>query len=126
MKTIRVKGNYRKAYGYLNRLLEIVHKGDLNKYGEEGVRALQNATPSYTGKTADSWSYSIERDKNGVSIVWSNDNNESGVNVAILIQYDHYNVKSGGIIKGIDYINPALQPIFEKFADEIWEEVTST
>lgn len=123
MKIIKVSGDYRKLHSYLERLLEIAKAGTLDKYGRAGVEALQKATPIDTGETADAWSYSIERHDYDVSLVFSNSNNENGVNVAILIQYDHYNTKSGGIIRGIDYINPALKPIFEEIADNLWKEV---
>lgn len=125
MKVIKVTGDYRKLHSYLEKLLEIAKAGTLDKFGREGVQALQAATPIDTGETADSWSYSIERNDYDVSLIFSNSNNENGVNVAILLQYDHYNTKSGGIIKGIDYINPALKPIFEKIADDLWKEVVS-
>lgn len=123
LKTIKVKGDYKKLNNYLERLLEIAKMGTLNQYGEAGIRALRAATPLYTGETADAWSYSIERKDNSVALVFNNSNTEFGVNVAILLQYDHFNTKMGGIIKGIDYINPALKPIFENIADNLWKEV---
>ena len=88
-----------------------------------GVDALAKATPKKTGKTAASWSYEIKERFNSVEITWSNNNlTNTGVPVAVLIQYGH-GTKVGKYVKGIDYINPALKPVFELIADQVWEEV---
>ena len=97
----------------------MIHAGILDKYGYEGVQALEKATPRDTGKTAESWSYQIVRDENGVRIEWLNGNINKGVNIAVILQYGH-GLPHGGYVKGIDYINPAMRPIFEKIADESW------
>lgn len=97
---------------------------NLNRYGQEGVDALTAATPRDTGTTAESWSYEIKRTNNSVTIYWNNSNAPYGVPVAVLIQYGHA-TRNGGYVQGIDYINPALKPIFEKMAENIWREVTS-
>jgi hypothetical protein len=47
---------------------------------------------------------------------------EPGMPVAVLIQFGHA-TKSGSYVRGIDYINPALSPVFEKIADNILDEV---
>ena len=47
-----------------------------------------------------------------------------GVNVAVILQYGH-GTGTGGYVQGRDYINPAIQPIFDKIADEVWKVVTS-
>lgn len=97
----------------------------LHALGQEGVDALYEATPKRTGKTSESWSYSIETTSKGISIVWSNSNVVNGyANVALLIQYGH-GTPRGGYVQGIDYINPALRPIFENIAERVWTEVTS-
>lgn len=124
MITFKAKGSYKKAESFLEKLSETVHLGELDKYGRKGVEALSNATPKDTGLTASSWEYSIERPKPGVTkIVWSNTNVQNGwANVAILIQYGHA-AANGTYVEGIDYINPAIQPIFDEIADSIWKEV---
>lgn len=94
----------------------------LDKYGEEGVKALREATPVRTGLTRDSWSYEVVSSKYGYKIVWKNSNVVNGVNVAVLIQYGH-GTRNGGYVEGIDYINPALRPVFEKIANDIWRKV---
>ena len=94
----------------------------LNKYGEKGVQALQEATPKRTGKTAASWYYAIYESKYGWALEWHNSNVVNGENIAILIQRGH-GLKNGGYVKGRDYIKPALRPIFDDFANNAFEEV---
>ncbi len=94
----------------------------LNHYGELGVQALSEATPVRTGKTASSWAYKVERDSGGAKIVWSNTNVNKGENIAILLQYGH-GTGTGGYVRGIDYINPTMKPIFDKLAEDLWTEV---
>lgn len=96
----------------------------LAKYGESGVIALQNATPIDTGKTAASWGYTIELPEPGkIRLVFTNSNVVNDwANVAILLQYGHA-TRNGGWVEGRDYINPAIQPIFDRIADQAWKEV---
>lgn len=96
----------------------------LDKYGKEGVEALSAATPVDTGKTAASWSYVIETSETTIGIYWTNSNVNKYVNIAVILQYGH-GTGTGGYVQGRDYINPALQPIFDKIAEKAWEEVTS-
>lgn len=125
MIEVRGSGNFNN----LDRFLDKVTKGNhinriLNKYGRMGVEALASATPKRTGLTADSWEYSIEYNPDGsISIIWSNTNVVDGwANVAVLLQYGHA-TRNGGWVEGIDYINPAMRPIFEQLAKDAWEEV---
>ena len=121
--SIKREGNYRKAERYFKKLGNgDVFKG-LQAFGEEGVKALADATPKDTGKTASSWSYSIDNTNQGISISWSNSNRKDGASIAILIQYGHA-TPSGYYVEGVDYINPALKPIFEKIGKKVWWEVT--
>ncbi len=98
----------------------------LNKYGRLGVEALRDATPKDTGLTSESWYFDIKHPERDVyEIVWSNSNTiypNNGTTVAILLQYGH-RTRNGGWVEGIDYINPAIQPIFQQLADEAWKEV---
>lgn len=123
MITFRQKGDFSKASRYLKRLKEAAKLGVLDKYGREGVAALASATPTETGLTASSWSYTIERQNGSVAIVFENSNINKGVSIAIILQYGH-GTGTGGWVQGRDYINPAIQPIFDKMADEAWKEVT--
>ena len=122
MVTFRQKGDFKKLNGYLERFKEGVKLGTLDHYGEEGVRALADATPKDTGLTASSWQYRIIRSNGSVSITFENTNIQNGVPVAIILQYGHA-TRNGGYVEGIDYINPTLRPIFERLAEEAWEEV---
>ena len=123
MITFRQKGDFSKASRYLERLKEAAKLGVLDKYGREGVAALASATPTETGLTASSWTYEIERKGNSVSIVYKNSNINKGVPIAVILQYGH-GTGTGGWVQGRDYINPAIQPVFDRIADDAWKEVT--
>lgn len=123
MITFRQKGDFSKVTHYFEKLKETAKLGVLDKYGREGVAALASATPTETGLTASSWSYTIERQNESVAIVFENSNINKGVPIAIILQYGH-GTGTGGWVQGRDYINPAIQPIFDKMADEAWKEVT--
>lgn len=97
----------------------------LGKYGVEGVQALSQATPQDSGLTASSWSYEILKQNGNYTIVWINTNVHSGVSVAVLIQYGH-GTGTGGYVQGRDYINPAIQPIFDRIANDVWKVVTTS
>lgn len=121
--TIKQKGDFSKSERLLKRLFSLDFASKLKAYGEMGVAALYEATPYRTGETARHWRYIIERSKERVSISWVNDYAPRGVQVAVLLQYGHA-TKNGGWIEGIDYINPALAPIFEEIENKLWKEVT--
>ena len=123
MITFRQKGDFSKLTKYFERLKEVVKLGDLDKYGREGVAALSSATPKDTGLTADSWYYKIENKNGSAKITFNNSNIQNGVPIAIILQYGH-GTGNGGFVEGIDYINPAIRPIFEKIANDAWREVT--
>ena len=123
MITFRQKGDFSKLTKYFERLKEVVKFGDLDKYGREGVAALSSATPKDTGLTADSWYYKIENKNGSAKITFNNSNIQNGVPIAIILQYGH-GTRNGGFVEGIDYINPAIRPIFEKIANDAWREVT--
>lgn len=122
MISIVQKGDFKKVDSYLEKLLEIGKFGFLDKYGRMGVQALMDATPIDTGETANSWSYEIQREKGTVSLVFSNSHIEQGVNIAIILQYGH-GTGTGGYVEGRDYINPAVQPIFDKILEESLKEI---
>lgn len=124
MITFRQKGDFSKFNRYLERLKEAVKLGDLNKYGRQGVQALSSATPIESGETANSWYYKINRTKESVAITFHNSNIQNGVSIAIILQYGH-GTGTGGYVEGRDYINPAIQPIFDRIAEDAWKEVTN-
>lgn len=123
MISFRQKGDFKKLSTYLERVKEAAKISVLDKYGQAGVAALASATPTKTGKTASSWTYEIERQNGSVAIVFNNTNINKGVPIAIILQLGH-GTGTGGWVQGRDYINPAIQPIFDKIANAAWEEVT--
>lgn len=123
MISFRQKGDFSELSSFLERAKETIKFGDLDKYGREGVAALQSATPVDTGLTAKSWHYEIIRTKESVSISFNNSNIQNGVPIAVILQYGH-GTRNGGWVEGRDYINPAIQPIFDRIANEAWKEVS--
>ena len=123
MITFREKGDFSKLTRFLERAKESVKLGDLDKYGKAGVAALSSATPIDSGKTANSWSYEIINENGSVKINFNNSNIQNGVPIAIILQYGH-GTKNGGWVQGRDYINPAIQPIFDEIVNNAWREVT--
>ena len=124
MVVLRQRGNFNNLSKFLNKCRSINIDKILEKYARKGLEALQNATPNDTGKTARSWGYAIEKNQNGVVISWTNSNIVDGVPIAIIIQYGHA-TRNGGYVTGIDYINPALKPVFDELSEKIFKEVTS-
>ena len=123
MISFRQKGDFSKLNSFLEKTKEAVKIGDLDRYGREGVAALASATPVDSGLTAKSWYYEIKRENGSVSISFHNSNIQNGVPIAIILQYGH-GTGTGGWVQGRDYINPAIQPIFDKIANNAWKEVT--
>ena len=123
MISFRQKGDFSKLTRFLERAKNLVHLSDLDRYGREGVAALASATPVDTGKTAASWYYDIKINKESASITFNNSNIQNGVPIAIILQYGH-GTRNGGWVEGRDYINPIIQPIFDKIAEAAWKEVT--
>lgn len=124
MINVTVKGNWKKTDSFLERALNIAKLGNLDKYGQIGVDALAAATPRDTGETASSWYYKIVRKNGTVSIQWLNSSENKGIPIVILIQYGH-GLQNGGYVQGIDFINPALKPVFKNIADNMWKELTN-
>lgn len=117
------KGDFSKLTRFLEKAKNAVRLGELDKYGREGVAALASATPVDTGLTANSWGYSISHSSGSVTISFNNTNIQNGLPIAIILQYGH-GTGTGGWVQGRDYINPAIQPIFDRIAEEAWREVT--
>ena len=116
------KGDFSKTIKFLNKVKNVKINNILSKYGKIGVNALSQATPKDSGVTSRSWNYKIEVNNDNASIVWYNTNVVKGVNIAVILQYGH-GTRNGGWIEGRDYINPAMKPIFDKIADQVWKEV---
>lgn len=122
MITFSTKGSFNKTFSFLKRNRKLDLK-DLARYGQMGVEALRDATPKDTGRTSGSWYYEIIRENGRITIQWSNSNViDNWCNVAIILQYGH-GTGTGGWVEGVDYINPALKPVFDKIAKGAWKEV---
>ncbi len=123
MITIKGTGEFKSAKKYLNQLKEAMHISILDKYGKMGVKALESATPKDTGKTSESWYYKIERPNSGtVKLTFANSNVNKGVPIALILQLGH-GTRNKGWVEGRDYINPAIQPIFDKIINDAWKEI---
>ena len=116
------KGNFKKTRKFLKRCSNLQLDDLLDQYGKEGVEALARATPKETGKTAASWNYAVHKSDGRITITWSNSNIVDGVPIAVILQYGH-GTRNGGYVEGVDYINPAMRPIFERIAQRAWGEV---
>lgn len=125
MIKITNKGDFNHLEKFLYEMQKHKYFKVLDSVAQEGVKALQQATPIDTGETANSWRYELEYDREHYRIVYHNDHIENGVNVAVLLQYGHA-TGGGGYVQGIDYINPALRPVFQHIADAAWKVVTSS
>lgn len=118
------KGDFKRTGNWLTRLT----KGDvfraLDKYGRQGVNALSRATPTESGLAASSWGYEIKRSRTSWAIYWTNDNIENGFPVVIGLQYGH-GTGTGGWVQGRDFINPAIKPVMDRIAEDVWKAVTA-
>ena len=126
MIKLKCRGNYNKTEKFLKESKDVNElQMIMEKYGREGVAALSANTPIDTGETASSWTYEIIQNGQSISLVFSNSSTtKTGIPIAILLQYGHGNGR-GGYIRGRDFINPSVQPVFDKLLDEAWKEVTT-
>lgn len=122
---ITSKGDFNNTFRFLKKMSNFKVNKILDKYGAMGVSALAAATPMDSGLTANSWGYEISVGKEGVTIHWTNTNQNNGVYIAVILQYGH-GTGTGGYVQGRDYINPAIRPVFDKIAEEAWMEVVNS
>lgn len=123
MVKITQKGDFTRVTTYLERAKKHARIQDLEAYAKRGVEALAAATPVDSGVTASSWYYKIENQNGKITMSFCNSNIVDGVPIAIILQYGHA-TRNGGWVEGRDYINPAIQPIFDEITKEAWKEVT--
>ncbi len=121
--TINSKGSFSNTENFLHHMSRHDIRSTLEEYGRKGVAALANATPVDSGLTASSWNFEVTKKHGKWTIAWTNDNDVAGRPIAILLQYGHA-TGTGGYVQGVDYINPAIRPIFDQIADAVWKEVT--
>ena len=124
MLSIKQKGDWKRTEAYLKKAQQLKLRSILDKYGSAGVSALATATPKDSSLTASSWAFKVTTTPVGYSIEWYNTNVNRGANIAILIQYGH-GTGTGGYVPPRDYINPAMKPIFDKIAADLWKEVSN-
>lgn len=118
------QGDLKRTQKFLEGVKRINYRPILLKYANEGLVALQRMTPKDTGITAESWSFEIVTNRSGLSIYWKNSHLVAGVPLVILLQYGH-GTRGGTFVQGRDFINPAMKPLFDTIAENIWKEVTS-
>lgn len=121
---IKVSGSFDKLESFLNSKSKLNIMALLKAYGQEGVAALSRATPEESGLAANSWDYRVSSNNGKYTIAWTNSDIENGFPVVIMLQYG-YGTGTGGYVQGRDFINPAMKPIFQKIADNVWKAVTS-
>lgn len=118
-------GSFKNTFAFLKKLQDGDIYKDLDRWGREGANALARATPVETGRAASEWDYEIDyKGGSKVSIWWTNKDIENGVNVVILLQYGH-GTGTGGYVQGRDFINPVMQSIFDRIAEDVWRRVTN-
>lgn len=125
MISVRHKGNFEKTTRFLKNASRGRYIAVLERYAQAGVAALASATPIESGETANSWYYQIEQGRGFSKIIFCNSNIQKGVPIAIILQYGH-GTGTGGWVQGRDYINPAIQPIFDNIANNAWREVAKS
>jgi hypothetical protein len=123
MFSFQTTGSLDKTRAWLNKVMNGGLTSSFNAYGQVGVQALESATPKETGETAFSWDYRVVRTAKGAKIEWFNTHVENGVNIAVILQYGH-GTGTGGYVQGIDYINPAMRPVFEAIVVDLIKEVS--
>jgi hypothetical protein len=122
MFSVTSVGSWDKTIAFLEYLASGKMYDVLDRYGRIGVDRLASATPIETGLTAHSWGYQVEHKSDYSAISWFNTHTHNGVNIAVILQYGH-GTGTGGWVEGRDYINPAIQPVFDKMVEDIWKEV---
>lgn len=122
--SLESSGSWDSTETWLKGLVDGKPFRGLEKYGRMGVQALASGTPAESGRTANSWTYEVKHAGDIYTIEWHNTNVNDGVPIAIILQYGH-GTGTGGYVQGRDYINPKMQPIFDRMADEAWKEVTA-
>ena len=123
MITFKHQGDFSKTFRFLEKAPGALRAVDFDRFGKEGVAALVSATPSDSGETAAAWDYTVSKGAGSVEIAFSNSNVNNGFPIAIGLQYGH-GTGTGGYVQGRDYINPAIQPIFDRLSNELWKVVT--
>lgn len=123
MIELEVTGSFKNLEKFLKAASKEDFYAGLDALAQRGVEALAANTPKDTGATASSWDYTIKKSRGRLTITWTNSHVDSGVPVAIILQCGHA-TGTGGYVAGTDYINPAIKPIFDDIARQVWKKVT--
>lgn len=123
MISVTTKGSFGASEKFLKHLKKRDIFKSLERFGERGVAALANATPTDSGETANSWYFEVTQRRGYYVISWHNHNLTGSIPVAVLLQYGHA-TRNGGWVEGQDFINPAIRPVFDQIATEAWKVVT--
>ncbi len=124
MLSVNNSGSFKNTASFFDRVRNGSLFSELDRYGKQGVDALASATPRESGETAQSWEYRIFKKSGRYGIAWYNTHVNNGVNIAIILQYGH-GTGTGGWVEGYDYINPAIRPVMDRIADDVWKKVIS-
>lgn len=124
MISFKATGDFSKTRSFLERMKALRIAAILERHGRDGVSALAANTPVESGETAAAWGYKVSGTKGSYKITWTNSHVNAGVPIAIILQYGH-GTGTGGYVAGRDYINPAIRPVFERIAADVWREVTA-
>lgn len=122
--SFKSSGSFDKTEKFLAKIKHPNLLASLEHFGQEGVNILEQATPKESGVTAGSWTYTVVKKRGSYAIYWSNTHLADGMPIALLLQYGH-GTGTGGYVQGRDYINPAMQPFFDRMAAEAWKVVNS-
>lgn len=120
--TCKLKGNFKKTNTFLEKCLNFIKLGRLDHWGHMGVTQLEAHTPVDTGLLASSWFYEIKHYPDKAVLEFHNSDIEGGLNVAILVAYGH-GTRGGVYVPGVDYITPALIPVFREIAYSMRKEI---
>jgi len=119
---VHTEGSFDRTEQFLSTMESDAIYSDLDNFGQQGIDLLRAATPKRTGRTAGSWTYTIDKKMGKYRITWHNTDTEGGPPVAILIQYGHA-TGTGGYVQAIDFVNPVMAPLFAAINEQVWEKV---
>lgn len=121
----QTRGDWKATKRFLSKCERFDVKQILDSAGKRGVDALRSATPVKSGRTAAGWYYEIHHSLGKTTIEWCNSNVNQGVNIAVILQYGH-GQHGGGYVAGRDYINPAIRPVFDDIAQNVWKALMNS
>lgn len=122
--TFETKGDFKFTMRFLKKISSVAFYKKLEQYAKEGVEALANATPKKTGDLSLRYSYEIDVGMDSTTITWHNDKTINGQSLVLMLNYGH-GTRNGGWVNGLNFVDPAMAPVFEKMAENLWKEAIS-